>query len=180
MLEFIKKSYGFTDYQIAQLRFFFLSLFSELSKLFLIGLCFLDVFGLFAWAIFIFQLLRASCGGLHCKTYWRCFAVSLAYMVLAIRILPYFSMDKVLQMITLLVCIIITYHIGPLTSVFHPVLTESVSKHLRNKSFFIIFLYLVALYILPENPYSVVGYWVIILNTCQLVLAKLLKKEGFS
>lgn len=180
MPEFIKKSYGFTDYQMAQLRFFFLSMLSELSKLFLIGLCFLDVFGLFVWALFIFQLLRASCGGLHCRTYRGCFAVSLGYMVLAIRILPLFSTDKLWQMITLLVCIIITYHIGPLTSVFHPVLTDSVNTRLRHKSFFIIFLYLVVLYILPENPYSAVGYWVIILNTCQLVLAKLLKKEGFS
>lgn len=178
MLELIKKNYGFTDYQIAQLRFFFLTMFSEISKLLLIGICFWDVPLLFLWTIFIFQILRSSCGGLHCKTYWSCFFVSLGYMVLAIRILPVFTMDKVLQMITLLICIIITYHIGPLTSVLHPVLSDSVCRNLRNKSFLIIFLYLIILYILPENSYIVTGYWVIILNTCQLILAKILKKEG--
>ncbi len=178
MLELIQKNYGFTDYQMAQLRFFFLTMFSELSKLFLIGLCFIDVLGLFIWANLVFQLLRSFCGGLHCKTYLSCFFVSLGYMILAIRILPLIPMTKVVQMIVLLICIIITYHIGPLTSVFHPVLSESVSRHLKNKSFFIIFLYFIILYILPSNPYIVTGYWVIILNTCQLILAKIQKKEG--
>ncbi len=178
MLELIKKNYGFTDYQIAQLKFFFLTLFSEISKLLLISLCFLDDIPLFICTLFIFQILRSSCGGLHCKTYLGCFAVSLGYMIFAIRILPLIPMDKLFQMITLLLCIIITYHIGPLTSVFHPTLSESVCSHLKNKVFMIIFVFLIILYILPENAYTTTGYWVIILNTCQLLLAKILKKEG--
>lgn len=178
MLERIQKAYDFTDYQMAQLKYFFLSLFSELSKLFLIGLCFLDNILLYIWAIFIFQLLRSSCGGLHCKTYFGCLGVSLSYMLLAIRILPYVPNNKVLQLIALLLCIIITYHIGPLTSIFHPTLSDAVCKHLKNKVFLIIFVFLIILYILPTNPYTTTGYWVIILNTCQLVLAKIQKKEG--
>lgn len=178
MLELIKKNYGFTDYQMAQLKYFFLTVFSEISKLFLISLCFLDLIPMFIWTIFIFQIIRSSCGGLHCKTYWGCFFVSLSYMLLAIRILPLIPMDKLFQMITLLLCIIITYHIGPLTSVLHPTLTDSVCQQLKNKVFMTIFIYLIILYILPENPYITTGYWVIILNTCQLILAKILKKEG--
>lgn len=178
MLDLIKKTYGFTDYQIAQLKYFFLTIFSELSKLFLISLCFLDNIVLFIWTIIIFQIVRSSIGGLHCKTYWGCFFVSLGYMILAIRILPLIPVDKLLQMLTLLLCIIVTYHIGPLTSVFHPTLSEEVCKRLKNKVFMTIFIFLIILYILPENPYMTTGYWVIILNTCQLVLAKILKKEG--
>ena len=178
MLELIKENYGFTDYQIAQLKYFFLTVFSELSKLFLIGLCFLDNVWLFIWTIVIFQIIRSSIGGLHCKTYWGCFFLSLSYMVLAIRILPLVPVSKLLQMVALLICIIIAYQIGPLTSVFHPVLSEDACQRLKNKVFMTIFIFLIALYILPENPYMTTGYWVIILNICQLVLAKILKKEG--
>ena len=177
MLDFIKKTYGFTDYQIAQLKYFFLTVFSELSKLFLISLCFLDNIVLFIWTIIIFQIIRSSIGGLHCKTYWGCFFVSLGYICLAIRILPLIPIDKLIQLVTLLLCIVITYHIGPLTSILHPILSDSVCKRLKNNSFFIIFIFFILLYLLPTNPYITTGYWVIILNTCQLILAKLLKKE---
>lgn len=81
-------------------------------------------------------------------------------------------------MFILLMCIVITYHIGPVTSSFRPTPSESVCKRQKNKLFMIIFLFLITLYILPENPYITTGYWVIILNTCQLLLAKILKKEG--
>ncbi len=181
MAEFIKRTYGFTDYQVAKLRYFFLTMISELSKLLFLGFCFADVLGLFIWTNILFQLLRSSCGGLHCKTYFGCLFVSFGYMLLAIRILPLIFIPKVLQMIILLACIIISYHIGPLTSVYHPVLSEKISRHLKNKCFFIIFLYLLVLYVLPPSPYITVGFWVIILNTCQLILAKIQKiqkKEG--
>ena len=177
MFESIKKTYDFSDYQIAQLRFFFLSMFSEISKLLLISLFFIDRLPLFIWTIIIFQVFRSSCGGLHCKTYWGCFFVSLGYMILSIRILPLIPTDKLFQIVTLFLCIIVSYRIGPLTSVLHPVLSEAVNIRLKNRVFFLIFIYLTILYIVPQNPYLVVGYWVIILNTLQLIAAKIQKKE---
>lgn len=158
--------------------FLFLTFFSEISKFFLIGLFFLDNIKLYLWTILIFLILRSNNGGLHCKTYWSCFAVSLSYIFLSIRILPLIPTAKILQMFILLMCIVITYHIGPVTSSFRPTPSESVCKRQKNKLFMIIFLFLITLYILPENPYITTGYWVIILNTCQLLLAKILKKEG--
>lgn len=177
MLELIRRKYDFSDYQIAQLRFFFLSAFSEISKLLMISLFFLDDLPLFFWTIALFQVFRSSCGGLHCKTYWSCFLVSLAYMFTAIRILPLIPVSTLFQMVTLLLCIIITHRIGPLISVLHPVLSESVNRRLKNRVLVLIFIYLVILYMIPQNPYLIVGYWVIILNTLQLVVAKLQKKE---
>lgn len=179
MLELIKKNYDFSDYQIAQLRFFFLSMFSEISKMLLISLFFIDKLPLYIWTIIIFQVFRSSCGGLHCKTYWGCFFVSLGYMLLSIRILPLIPTDKLFQIVSLFLCIIVSYRIGPLTSVLHPVLTDEVNAHLKNRVFFLIFIYLTILYIVPQNPYLTVGYWVIILNTLQLVAAKIQKKEEF-
>ena len=178
MLELIKESYGFTDYQIAQLKYLFLTIFSEISKFLIIGLFFLDNIKLYICTILLFLILRSNNGGLHCKTYLSCFVVSLSYIFLSIRVLPLIPTFKVLQMLTLLLCIIITYHIGPIVSSYRPIPTESVCRRQKNKLFMIIFIFLITLYILPENPYTTTGYWVIILNTCQLILAKLLKKEG--
>ena len=177
MLELIKKTYDFSDYQIAQLRFFFLSMFSEISKLFLISLFFIDRLPLYIWTIVIFQVFRSSCGGLHCKTYWGCFFVSLGYMLLAIRILPLIPVDKLFQIVTLFLCLVVSSRIGPLTSILHPVLSESVNTRLKTRVLFLILVYLAFLYIIPQNPYLLVGYWVIILNTLQLVAARLRKKE---
>ena len=53
MLELIRRKYDFSDYQIAQLRFFFLSAFSEISKLLMISLFFLDDLPLFLSLIHI-------------------------------------------------------------------------------------------------------------------------------
>lgn len=177
MLELIGKKYDFSKYQIAQLRFFFLSAFSEISKLLMIGLFFLDDLPLFFWTIVLFQVFRSSCGGLHLKTYWSCFFVSLAYMVTVIRILPLIPVGILFQTVTLLLCIVISYKIGPLTSVLHPVLSDSVNKRLKNRVFVFIVIYLIILYMIPQNPYLIVGYWVIILNTLQLIVAKIQKKE---
>lgn len=173
MLKLIQNTYGFSDYQIAQLRFCFLTLSSEISKLLIIGLFFTDNLLLYAWAILIFQVVRSSSGGLHCKTYWGCFMVSLSYMLLSIKILPLLPVAKFFQMLSLLFCIVVTYYIGPVTSALHPVLTDSVKKHLQLKLFYIIFIYLVLMYIIPKNLYLDIGYWVIILNTLQLTAANL-------
>lgn len=177
MFKAIQNTYDFSDYQIAQLKYFFLTFFSEISKILLIGLFFLDNIFLYVWALFILQIIRSSSGGIHCKTYWRCFFVSLIYMVLSIRILPLIYINKFFQMITLLICITTTYYIGPITSVFHPVLTDLVKKKLKIKLFYIIFFYLTLLYIMPKNLCMDIGYWVIILNTLQLTVAKLCRKE---
>ncbi len=177
MLKLIQDTYGFSNYQIAQLRYFFLTIASELSKLILIGLFFTDNISLYIWAILIFHVVRSNTGGIHCKTYWGCFLVSLTYMLLSIRILPLLEVSKFVQMLTLLFCIVITYNIGPITSIFHLALSDTTIRKLKIKLFYIIFIYLLIAYIIPQNLYIDIGYWVIILNTLQLAAAKLLRKE---
>lgn len=175
MLTYIQKKFDFSDYQIAQLRYFFLTFFGELSKLVMLGFLFRKHLLLFIWAVFILHLTRSSLGGMHCKTYWGCFFMSLMYLTLAIEVLPRISVNKFFQMTALIVCIMVSHHIGPITSKLHPVLSERVCTKLKIKICVIFFIYYILLYIMPENQYITVGFWVIILNTIQLVAAQLAK-----
>ncbi|MCM1466745.1 MAG: accessory gene regulator B family protein [Alistipes sp.] len=175
MMKYIQEKFEFTDYQMAQLRYFFLTFFGELSKLLILGFLFRKNLPVFIWAVFILHLTRSSLGGIHCKTYWGCFLMSLIYLTLAIEILPRIPVNKFYQMAGLLVCIVLSHHIGPVTSRLHPVLPERVCSRLKIKIITILFIYYILLYIMPESQYITVGFWVIILNTLQLTIARMMK-----
>ena len=104
MHDFLKEQYEFSDYQIAQLKYFFKTVTAEFSKLAIMAFLFRDKIGLYFFAITVMLLLRTSTGGLHCKTYWGCFGVSLGYMVLSIEILPLLTVNKLLQLVLLFIC----------------------------------------------------------------------------
>lgn len=176
MHELLKKEYGFSDYQIAQLKYLFKTITAEVSKLAIMAFIFRNKIGLYFFAVTIMLLLRTATGGLHCKTYWGCFAVSLGYMFLSIEVLPLITVNKLLQLILLFVCMLLNYYIGPVTSSVRPPLREHVFKRVRIQAFLIIFFYLTLTYILPETPYITAGFWVVILHTVQLIAAKILKK----
>lgn len=178
MFDYIQKTYDFTDYQIAQLRFFFLTIFSEISKLVIIGLFYINELPLYLWTMFIFLLMRTTTGGLHCRTYPGCLTASFCYILLCIRILPMIFINKLIQMIMLFACILISYHTGPVTSPIHLALTKKRCHQLKNRLFIIIFFYLILTYILPADSYINAGFWVIILNTLQLRIAKFYYKEA--
>ncbi len=79
-------------------------------------------------------------------------------------------------MIFLFVCMLCNYFVGPVTSTVHVALSEQHVSKVRMQAFVFIFFYIVALYIVPENAYMTVGFWVIILHTLQLIAARILKK----
>ncbi len=180
VLNIIQTKYGFTDFQIAQLRYFFLTVSGEISKLVILWFLFREKTELFIFAVLILRLTRSASGGLHCKTYWGCFFLSFLYMLCAIELLPLLPVKKFWQMTGLIFCIVISYQIGPVTSALHPVLSGEVRSKLKNKLVIVIFIFYIFLFIMPENQYITVGFWVIILNTLQLIIAKLLIKGGTS
>lgn len=178
MHRFLKEQYQFSDFQIAQLQYVWKTFFSEFSKLLIMGLIFRNELGRYFFAVTIMLLLRTATGGLHCKKYISCFFVSFTYMFLSLIVLPPIPVNKVFQLILLFACMLCNYYIGPVTSAVHRPLSEECSKRIKIQAFLIIFFYLTLTYIVPENPYFTCGFWVVILHTLQLTVAKLLKKEG--
>ncbi len=182
MKEFLKSNYQFTNYQIAQLEYFFKTVFSELSKIIIMGILFHRDFVTYLVALLALCLLRTSTGGLHCKTYLRCLAASITYMFLALKLLPLIPITFMLQIIGMILCIPVNYFIGPVTSDVHGPLSETVIKKSKIKSALFIFLFTVIMIIVPENQHFVSVFWITIIHTLQLIIAKIrkMKKGGES
>lgn len=176
MYEKIKQQYEFSDYQMAQLGFLFKTLASEFSKLIIIGLFFTDTLPEYIFVTFALALLRLSTGGLHCHKYISCLCVSFLYVFLCIRVLPLLYIPKLFQMVILFICLLTNYYVGPVTSEIHMPLSKDRANKVKLQAFVIIFFFLVATYIIPENPLITACFWVVVLHTIQLLIAKIRKK----
>lgn len=178
MRELLKEQYQFSDFQIEQLKYVWKTISSEVSKLLIMGFLFRDRLGLYVFAMVVMLSLRTSTGGIHCRKYVSCLLVSVTYVFLSLYIMPMIPVIKLVQMILLFACILCNYYIGPVTAAVRRPLPEKTVHRVRIQAFVIIFFYLTLTYIMPESPYITVGFWVIILHTMQLVVAKLLKMKG--
>lgn len=176
MKELLKSTYQFSDYQIAQLGFLAKMLLSETSKIFIIGLFFRKEIPFFLISMLILALLRTTTGGLHCKTYFSCLAASCFYIILTFKVLPLIPISQAPAMALLIVCTIIDYKIGPVTSDVHLPLTEAVKQRGRICTVATILFFFLLMYIIPENLYAITGFWIIISHTLQLIAAKIRKK----
>ncbi len=174
---YLQKKYGYSNYQIAQLEFFFKTIFSEASKMVIMGILFRNHFSEYLFALCVMLGLRCTTGGLHFYTYFGCLFTSIVYLALAIYIFPPFKLISYIQSLLLLVCFILCYLIGPITSKYRPPIPDKPYRRFRAITCGIIFAYAVLLYIIPQGPHLTVGFWVIILHTLQLTVAKLYRKE---
>lgn len=83
---YLQASFGYTDYQIEQIRYTVVSLLSEISKLFIMGIFFTMTRHLpqYLTAILVLLILRTCTGGLHFKRYSSCLLVSFLIFYLGI------------------------------------------------------------------------------------------------
>lgn len=172
----IKDTYHLSNYQIAQLAFLVKTLGSELSKLLIMGILFHNRLSLYIFALLVMFWLRCSTGGLHFYTYTGCLIASTLYLGLALVSLPYIKLRRSIQILLLLGCIIICYIIGPITSKYRPTPTLKYLHKWRMTACIFIFFYTLVMYIMPENNYLTVGFWIIILHSLQLFAAKIQMK----
>lgn len=173
---YLMDNYHLSNYQVAQIFFLFKTFGSELSKIIIMAVLFHNHISFYLFALFVMIFLRSSMGGLHFYTYAGCLATSVLYLWLAIYLLPSISVPKYIQLCALLLCILLCNHIGPIVSKYRPeVCRERFSQCKRFVTIFISF-YALILFIIPDNQYLYVGFWVIILHSLQLILAKIRKK----
>lgn len=175
MLSNIQEKYDFSDYQMAQLEYFFKSMLSEFSKMILMGIFFHNELKIYLFSIFIMILLRVTSGGIHCKHYLSCLAVSFSFLFMAIRILGNIALPMTLSLILCIVCAILVYFIGPITAKVRRKLDERVVKNMRIRVTATILLYSLVIIIFPKSHYVNLGSWIIILHTLQLMIARIMK-----
>lgn len=174
----IKDKYHLSNYQIAQLCFLVKTLFSELSKIIIMGMLFHNHLPAYFFSLFAMLFLRCSTGGLHFYTYAGCLMMSILYITLSILVLPNISLPVYMQLFLLLICMILCYSIGPVVSKYRPTPSSQLFVRGRNFTCTFIFIYALALYIIPANHLMTVGFWTIILHSLQLIAAKIHQKGG--
>lgn len=174
----LKEKYQLSNYQIAQIAFLFKTLLSELSKMIIMGILFHKQLTLYLFGLFVMLFLRCSTGGLHFYTYWGCLASSTIYIGLALLVFPPIMLPISLKLVLLLLCIFICNFVGPVVSKYRPTPSKELYTRGKNTTCMFIFLYSLVLFIIPENEYLTVGFWIIILHSLQLIVAKIRKKGG--
>lgn len=176
---YLHNTLGYTNYEIAKIKYVVVTILSELSKILLIGLFFLYLQNLtvFIVAAFVLCLLRISTGGLHFKHYPSCLLASFLIFFVGICILNNIQLAKLAQLITLLLCIIINFFCAPVVSSFRPIPDGIKVRRAKRQSITIITVFAIILYIFPQNQYVNIGFWMIILQAIQLFAAKILKRR---
>lgn len=177
MLQKIQEKYNYTDYQMKVLKFVFTVFLGELGKIIAIGFLFLNCYPLYLCCVLLLATLRPSTGGVHCRTYLGCLAATAGYFALSIYALPYIPVSHIIRIGLLILCMAVNYMIGPVVSKSHKPLSEKAIKHSLIRSFAVVSCFTIFTMINPNHEFAIAGFWIVMLNTTQLVIAKILRKE---
>lgn len=177
MLQKIQEKYNYTDYEMKVLKYVFTVLIGEFGKIVVIGCLFLRCYPLYLCCVLLLATLRPSTGGIHCRTYLGCLAATAGYFALSIYALPYISVSYMLRIGSLVLCMVANFLIGPVVSKSHKPLSEKAIKHSLIRSFAVVSCFTIFTLINPNHAFAIAGFWIVILNTMQLAIAKILRKE---
>lgn len=187
LLNKLQEMYGYTNYEIAVIKYAVTAILSELSKLIILSIFYLYIgkLNLFIISFILLIFLRINCGGYHCKHYISCLLLTFAVSYASIILLPaFFRPNYSIILAALAICLFTNYYIGPVASPFRPAPDSLLIKHCRNNGFIPIFIFLIIVSIFNTNsmiqPYLIIGFWTIILHTIQLIIAKILRKGDVS
>lgn len=165
-----------TSYEMKLLKYYTICLFYEISK-FLIMLYFFTYLHLsieYLVAIFTLCLLRHNIGGIHFKHYWSCFGFSLFFIMGIIVCSKLCIINNFIQNITSILCLILTFYIGPIQSEVRPPLDKKHFIRYRNTACIILFLFIILFLCMKSFTYRNLIYWVIVFQTLQLIAAKII------
>ncbi len=174
-------SYQFTDLEMKRLKYTVKAVSSELVKTLFLALLFYQLGYLQELLVGIILLvtIRCNCGGLHMNHFLSCLLFTTVFMLLCVIILPaYVSLSYVLKIIALVICIAVTFIIGPIASKKRPPVPVEILRRYRNITVGLLIIYSIILIFLFQktNPYADTCFWIIVLQTIQLMGAKIAQK----
>lgn len=177
----LQRDFGFTNKERNQIHYILSAIWSDGSKLVIMGIFFFITGRLLEYIIAttILWLFRTNSGGIHFKHYSSCFAFSFFLMVMCILVMPQFVIvNKAIINISLIFFAIIVAIIKPVRAVGRPAVTHSSNMHFKFSIWKYLFLYLLLTYVSDVNNYLIVGYWIIVFQLTQLIIANIIK-SGF-
>lgn len=178
-LQKVQKDYSLTDKDIKYLKFTFTALLYDISKMVLLFVFFflIDKTAAFLLCMSLLVLLRGNHGGLHTKHYFSCLLLSFFFLVFSICIMPaIWEVPKPVVLVGLTLCILIHYQIGPVRSEQCHVKDPGIFNRNQFHTFIIIFAFLILSYLLPSSELMTCGFWIIVAQSVQLVIAKYIQQ----
>ena len=164
----------------AKLNYFFSCIVYEGSKIILFLLFFTITGHLkeFLYSILILLPLRIISGGLHFKHYLSCFAFSFGYFYVVTTPLRSMIPTFGITFVTLCICVLVNFHVGPVTSDSRPALSAKDIKQGKLHILVATIYDTILTIVLYDTELAPIGFWTILLHSVQLVIAKLRKKRG--
>lgn len=162
-----------TPYQKKMMIFFFKCIASELSKTLIFFLIFyaLGLAGRFWEALFFMMLYRTSSGGLHCKSYLSCLALSFVIIFSGVFLGIHIPVSIYVLIPVTLVLAIIAYTLSPVQAPTRPPLEERLVQRAKKRTFISIMIFLIIGCIFPDKPLTGIGFWLLVLHDVQLYIA---------
>lgn len=173
----MQQTHNYSDYQIKVIRYFILTLASEISKLIMIFAFFACV-GKFTESLVCMAallVLRTSGGGFHCEHYIGCFIFSFGFTFASVFLAEIIVPGPVIMAIVMILCIFIAYKMVPVVSHHRPKPTEDLIKRSRRTNFTFLLLCLLAVTVFHTNHYVIVIFWLCVLHSIQLLITKIEK-----
>lgn len=179
-LDYIQKRFNYTDYQIEVIKYFFICIGSDISKLFFIlGFSVItDCFILCLISLIALVLLRTSGGGFHCEHYLTCLLFSFSFTFSSIYLSRNISFNRAGIILGMLICIVIAYKLVPIVSYHRPEPPKELIKRSRTINFTFLILCTFVVSVFYQNQYCKLLFWVCVLHTAQLILAFINRKGG--
>lgn len=171
---------NFSPREIELLRYFYLCFLYESSK-FIIMFVFFSLFHLqieFCIEVFVLLSIRSFYGGIHFEHYSSCFAFTLIFFGIGLLLSESAYLNNGSQICILFFCLIVSWTIKPITSKNRPKLSHRQEMRYHFLGMLLLFIYLLLFITLKTFPYKNICFWVIVLQTTQLVVARIFQKGG--
>lgn len=174
-LQRMQVSHNYSDYEIKVIRYFILTMASEISKL-IIMFTFFTCVGRFTEGLVCVATLmglRLSGGGFHCKHYITCLFSSFLLVTAPIFLAELIAPNPIAMVIIMLGCIFIAYKMVPVVSYHRPKPTKEQIKKSRQFNFTFLFICLIAVAVFYTNHYIIIIFWLCVIHSAQLLIPKL-------
>lgn len=173
----IQNTYHFTDLEMKRLNYTLTVFFYEISKFIILAIVFsaAGLFQEYLVSILVLMPIRIFSGGIHFNHYTSCFLFTSAFFTAPI-LLQSVSVTEPVRLGILVLCLLTTFLIGPVTSQKRPPITYKRYTMFRLISSGLLLIYIFLLEVFRVLPYENICFWVIILQTIQLICARAARK----
>lgn len=176
---YLSREFHFSDLEIARIRYAYISIFSETSKILLLFLAFylLHMHTEFLVSVAILLSIRNFTGGVHLDHYISCLAFTFTFLLCAILLSRHIVLSAGSQVLTMAAGAIAVYRIGGVSSDKRPEPSPKKGFIFKMTACFLLVIYIVLFLCVKNLPWKNLMFWVIVLQITQLAAAKCIKER---